>query len=244
MSEFLDRVVLVTGGTRGIGRACAALFAGEGARVALCGRSEETAVAAAEAIGDEVRGYEADVADARAVNNLVKTVTEELGPIGVLVNNAGIARDGLALRMKDDAWRAVIAANLDGAFYCCRAVARGMVKQRQGRIINIASIVGLRGQAGQTNYAASKAGLIGLTKALARELAPRYVTVNAVAPGYVETDMTHGFTEETREALIAQIPLQRPGAVEEVAQAVRFLASDAAAYITGTVLTVDGGLAM
>ncbi len=244
MSEFQDTVVLVTGGSRGIGRACTALFASEGARVALCGRCAETAAAAAESIGGDVRGYQADVADPKAVEALIKTVTDELGPIAVLVNNAGISHDGLILRMKDDAWNAIIAANLSGAFYCCRAVARGMIKQRQGRIINMASIVGLHGQAGQTNYAASKAGLIGLTKALARELAPRRVTVNAVAPGYIETDMTAGITGETEEALVKQIPLLRAGTPADIAQAVRFLASDAAAYITGAVLPVDGGLAM
>jgi 3-oxoacyl-[acyl-carrier protein] reductase len=244
MGEFENTVVLVTGGTRGIGRACAALFAREGAKVALCGRSVETAAAAAEAIEGDARGYQADVADPAAVDALIKTVLRDLGPISVLVNNAGLTRDGLILRMKDDAWNDVLAANLTGAFYCCRAAARDMLKQRGGRIINIASIIGLRGQAGQANYAASKAGLIGFTKALARELAPRNITVNAVAPGYIKTDMTAGIAGAALEALLKEIPLQRAGTAEDVAYAVRFLAGEGASYITGAVLTVDGGLAM
>ena len=248
MSEFEGKVVLVTGGTRGIGRACAALFAREGARVVLCGRNADTATAAAEEIrqdtGGDVRGFEADVADPVAVDALVKSVTEALGPVGILVNNAGITRDGLLMRMKDEQWAAVLNTNLNGVFHCCRAVTRGMLKQRYGRISNISSVIGVHGQAGQANYAAAKAGLIGFTKSLAQELASRTITVNVVAPGYIETDMTAGFSEEMRRAILDRIPLGRHGASQEVAEAVRFLASDAAAYITGIVLPIDGGLGM
>lgn len=244
MGEFDGTVVLVTGGTRGIGLACAAMFVREGARVAVCGRSAERAAAVAAELGEAARGYGADVSDPAAVVAMVKSLTQDLGPVGVLVNNAGLTRDGLLMRMKDDAWHEVLAANLSGAFYCCRAVARDMIKQRKGRIVNISSIIGLRGQAGQANYAASKAGLIGFTKSLARELASRSITVNAIAPGYIETDMTAGFTADALETLLKEIPLQRAGKSEEIAHAVRFLASEGAAYITGAVLTVDGGLSM
>lgn len=248
MSEFTDKVVLVTGGTRGIGRACATAFANAGAKVALCGRNAETAKTAAEAIAAEtsaqVLGFEADIADRAAVDALIAATTEALGPITILVNNAGLTRDGLILRMKDDAWSDVLDANLSGPFYCCRAVARGMLKQRYGRIITISSIVGLRGQGGQSNYAAAKAGLIGLTKAIAQELATRNITANVIAPGYITTDMTAGLSDDLRAKLIERIPIGREGTPEEIAEAVKFLASDAARYITGHVLNVDGGLGM
>ncbi|MBN2309429.1 MAG: 3-oxoacyl-[acyl-carrier-protein] reductase [Candidatus Hydrogenedentes bacterium] len=248
MKAFDGKVVLITGGTRGIGRACAERFASEGARVALCGRSADTAAAAAEAIaaatGADVRGVEADIADPDAVKALIDTVTAAFGKIDVLVNNAGITRDGLILRMKDDDWGAVIDADLTGVFYCCRAVARGMLKQRSGRIINVSSVIGLHGQAGQCNYASAKAGLVGLTKSLAGELASRAITANVVAPGYIETDMTAVLADATRAAIIERVPLGRPGAAEDVANAIRFLASEEAAYITGAVIQVDGGLAM
>ena len=248
MSEWSGRTVLVTGGTRGIGRACAAAFAKAGAQVALCGRTQETAEEAAgviaEATGATVNGWACDMADRNAVDALVKGVEDTFGAIHSLVNNAGITRDGLILRMKDEDWDAVLAANLSGAFYCCRAAARGMLKQRTGRIINISSIIGLHGQAGQSNYAAAKAGLIGFTKSLAQEFAPRNVTANIVAPGYIETDMTSAFSDTQRDAIIDRVPMKRAGSSEDVAQAVLFLASDAAAYITGHTLTVDGGLAM
>ncbi len=248
MAEFDGKVVLVTGGTRGIGRACAKAFAAQGARVAICGRSAEAADAAAQAIagesGGEVRGFVADVGNPESVAALIRSIEEFLGPIDILVNNAGITRDGLLMRMKDEDWDAVIATNLSGAFYCCRAVARAMLKKRAGRIINLSSIIGLRGQAGQANYAAAKGGVIAFTKALAQELASRNVTVNAVAPGYIDTDMTGQLTDEQRTAVIDKVPLKRSGTADEVAAAVCFLASDAAGYITGSVLTIDGGLSM
>lgn len=244
MSEFEGKVVLVTGGTRGIGKACAAAFAAEGAKVAICGRNAETAAAAANEIGHGTRGYGADMADPAAVDALVKAVAADLGPVGILVNNAGVVRDGLLMRMKNDDWDTVIAADLSGPFYCCRAVARDMVKGRWGRIINISSVIGLHGQAGQANYAAAKAGLIGFTKALAQELGSRNVTVNAVAPGYITTDMTSSIPEEARKVIIQRTPLGREGTPEEIASVVKFLAGDGASYITGAVIQVDGGLGM
>jgi 3-oxoacyl-[acyl-carrier protein] reductase len=244
VSEFEGKVVLVTGGTRGIGKACAAAFAAEGAKVAICGRNAETAAAAANEIGHGTRGYGADMADPAAVDALVKAVAADLGPVGILVNNAGVVRDGLLMRMKNDDWDTVIAADLSGPFYCCRAVARDMVKGRWGRIINISSVIGLHGQAGQANYAAAKAGLIGFTKALAQELGSRNVTVNAVAPGYITTDMTSSIPEEARKVIIQRTPLGREGTPEEIASVVKFLAGDGASYITGAVIQVDGGLGM
>lgn len=244
MSDFLDKVALITGGSRGIGRACAARLAQQGARVALCARNADAARQTAEALGQNVRGYGCDITDPRAVDDLVKQINEEWGPIHILVNNAGITRDGLIMRMKDADWTAVLETNLNGAFYACRAVARGMLKLRYGRIINISSIVGLHGQAGQTNYSAAKAALIGFTKAYAQEVGSRNITVNAVAPGYIPTEMTADISEETVRVILERTPLQRAGAPEDVAQAVAFLASDAAAFITGTVLCVDGGLGM
>jgi 3-oxoacyl-[acyl-carrier protein] reductase len=244
MKRFEDKVVLVTGGTRGIGRACAAAFVAEGAKTAICGRSEETAAQAASELGDSVRGYGCDMADSEAVKAMVKAVNDDLGPLAVLVNNAGITRDGLAMRMKDVDWQMVLDANLNGAFYACRAAARSMLKQRYGRIINMSSVIGLHGQAGQSNYAASKAGLIGFSKSYAQEVASRNITVNVIAPGYVTTDMTAALGEENIEAFLEQIPLKRAGTPEEIAAATLFLASDEAAYITGAVLSVDGGLGM
>jgi 3-oxoacyl-[acyl-carrier protein] reductase len=248
LSEFKDKTVLITGGTRGIGRACASMFAREGAKVAVCGRTAATAETAAAEIaaetGGTVAGYEADIADGAAVNAMVKSVTAQFGPVYVLVNNAGITRDTLLMRMKPEDWSTVIDTNLTGAFNCCRAVARDMVKQRQGRIINISSIIGIRGQGGQANYAAAKAGLIGFSKALAQELASRNITVNVVAPGYIDTDMTAVLGDEIKNVLLEKIPLHRQGTGEDIAAAVRYLASDGASYVTGAVLQVDGGLAM
>ena len=248
MNSFQGKAILVTGGTRGIGRACAAAFAESGGSVAICGRSQDTALEAAQRISEEtkgtVRGYAADMADGASVDALVKQVNDDLGPIAVLVNNAGITRDGLLMRMKDDDWFAVMRTNLDGVFYCCRAVSRGMLKQRYGRIINISSVIGIHGQAGQSNYAAAKAGMIGFSKSLAQELATRNVTVNVVAPGYIETDMTAGITGDMQEVLLKRIPAGRVGRPEEIASVVRFLAGDGASYITGAVIPADGGLGM
>jgi 3-oxoacyl-[acyl-carrier protein] reductase len=244
MERFAGRVVLVTGGTRGIGRACAQRFAAEGASVALCGRNAEAAEAAAAGIGPGVMGYACDIASSESVDRLVRQVSEDFGPIQILVNNAGVTSDGLLMRMKDEQWSSVLATNLDGAFYTCRAVARGMLKARYGRIVNISSIVGVRGQGGQANYSAAKAGLLGFTKAYAQEVASRNITVNAVAPGYIETDMTAGLGERTIQTILERVPMHRAGRPEDVAGVVSFLASDDAAYITGAVITVDGGLAM
>jgi 3-oxoacyl-[acyl-carrier protein] reductase len=239
-----DQVALVTGGTRGIGLAVAGRLLAAGARVAVCGRNEASIEQAAAELGGETRAYVCDVSAAAAVDTLVRRVEEDLGLVSILVNNAGITRDGLLMRMKDEDWAAVLRTSLDGAFHCTRAVGRGMLRQRYGRIVNIASVVGVRGQAGQTNYAAAKAGLIGFTKAYAREVASRNVTVNAVAPGFIETGMTAGMEEKAVAEATALIPLARTGAPADVAGVVAFLAGPDAAYITGAVIPVDGGLAM
>ncbi|HDP34934.1 MAG TPA: 3-oxoacyl-[acyl-carrier-protein] reductase [Candidatus Hydrogenedentes bacterium] len=244
MNQFEGKAVLVTGGSRGIGLACAKAFALQGATVIVCGRNEAAAQAAAASVGGKCEALGCDVSDANAVKRLVDEIIRRHGALHILVNNAGVTEVGLAARMKNEQWERVLATNLNGAFYTCRAAARHMLKQRYGRIVNIGSVIGLRGQAGQCNYAAAKAGLVGFTKAYAREVAPRNITVNMVAPGLIETDMIAGMTEDMRAAAIAQIPVGRAGEPEEVANAVVFLASDAAAYITGAVIPVDGGLAM
>jgi len=244
MTAFDGKVVLITGGTRGIGRACAAYFAGRGAQVAICGRSLETATAAANELGHGTRAFQADMADPDAPAALIASVEDAFGPVAILVNNAGLARDTLLMRMKDDDWAQVIDTDLTGVFRCCRAVVRGMMKQRWGRIINISSVIGIVGQAGQANYAAAKAGLLGLTRSLARELGSRNITVNAVAPGLIETDMTAVIHGEMREAMLARIPLGRAGHPEEIAGLVGYLASESAAYITGATIAIDGGLTM
>ncbi len=244
MSEFTGKAVLITGGTRGIGRACAESFAQAGARVAICGRNAGTIEETAKEIGGETRGFQADISDPASVDALVKDVSEAFGTISILVNNAGITRDGLLMRMRDEDWLTVLDTNLNGLFYCCRAAVRGMMKQRWGRIINISSIIGLHGQAGQSNYAAAKAGVLGLTKALAHELAPRNITVNAIAPGYIATGMTAALDEKLMASVIERIPLHRAGYPEEIAAVVRFLASENSSYMTGAVIPVDGGLGM
>ena len=242
--DLTGKNALVTGSTRGIGRAIAEAFANSGARVAIVGRDQQRADEAAAAIGKGARGFAADVTETAAVAKLIDDVEKAFGSIDILVNNAGITRDNIVMRLKDEDWDIVQNANLRGAFASIRAVSRGMMKKRNGRIINVASIVGLIGNKGQANYAASKAGLIALTKTVAKELGSRNILVNAVAPGFIETEMTAAMTPEAREALGKQIALERLGTVNDVAAMVTFLASDLAAYITGQVFVVDGGLVM
>jgi len=242
-----QRVAFVTGASRGIGRACAIALSSAGFRVALAARAVdklEELAAELRAQGREVFVTPLDLASADSIKDAFKRTTAEFGPIAVLVNNAGITKDGLAMRMSRDDWDAVIQTNLTGAFLCCQAVMPAMLKARWGRIINVSSVVGQMGNAGQANYVASKAGLIGLTKALAREIASRTVTVNAVAPGFIETDMTGVLGDDVKKKLLEAIPLGRMGSADDIAAAVAFLASDAAVYITGHVLDVDGGMYM
>jgi 3-oxoacyl-[acyl-carrier protein] reductase len=242
--DLTGKNALVTGSTRGIGRAIADALSESGARLAVVGRDLARAEEAASAIGNNAKGFAADVGDTAAVTKLVADVEKAFGSIDILVNNAGITRDNLVMRLKDDDWDAVQNANLRGAFAAIRAASRGMMKKRAGRIINIASIVGLIGNKGQANYAASKAGLIALTKSVAKELGSRNILVNAVAPGFIETEMTAAMTPEARTALGQQIALERLGSVQDVAAMVAFLASDLASYITGQVFVVDGGMVM
>lgn len=244
MNGVAGKVVLVTGGTRGIGNSIAKALAGAGAKVAICGRDAAKAEAAAAGLGGTAKGYACDVADQAQVEKLIEAVEQDLGPIDVLVNNAGITKDNLLFRIGPDDWDAVLDTNLKAAFLLTKLTARGMIKRRWGRIINISSVVGLTGNKGQANYAASKAGLIGFTKSVAKELASRNVLVNAVAPGYIATEMTEAISDEMKQALQAAIPLGRLGQGEDIAHAVLFLASDLASYITGQVLVVDGGMVM
>ena len=234
-----DKTALVTGGSRGIGRAIALELARAGAEVVVGYRSgaDEAEAVAQEAGG---RALQADVSDPEEARRLV----EQAGELDVLVNNAGLTRDGLLVRMPDADWSDVIESNLSGVFYTCRAAVRGMMKKRAGSIVNVSSIVGLHGNWGQTNYGASKAGIVGFTKSVAREVASRSITANAVAPGFVETDMTAAMTDKAREAVLAAVPMGRVGRPEDVAAAVLYLVSDAAAYVTGQVLGVDGGFHM
>ena len=242
--DLSGRNALVTGSTRGIGRAIAESLSAAGARVAIVGRDKGRADEVAAAVGNGALGFACDVADVASVNAMIDGVEKTFGGIDILVNNAGITRDNLMLRLKDDDWNSVIDANLRGAFATIRAASRGMMKRRWGRIINISSVVGLTGNKGQTNYAASKAGLIGLTKSVAKEYATRGILANVVAPGFIETEMTAAMTPEAREGMSRQIPLERLGSAGDIAGVVTFLASDFAGYITGQVLVVDGGLVM
>jgi len=242
--DLTGKVALVTGSTRGIGRAIAGTLAECGARVAVVGRDQARADVVANALGGGAQGFACDIADTVQVNALVENVEKAFGSIDILVNNAGLTRDNILLRLKDDDWDAVIDANLRGAFATIRAATRGMMKRRWGRIINISSVVGLTGNKGQANYAASKAGLIGLTKSVAKEFASRNILANVIAPGYIVTEMTAAMTPEAQAAMNARIPLERLGDPRDVANVVAFLASDHASYITGQVIVVDGGLVM
>ncbi|MFI5049709.1 MAG: 3-oxoacyl-[acyl-carrier-protein] reductase [Gaiellales bacterium] len=246
MPELDGRIALVTGGSRGIGAAICAELAAAGAVVAVnYARNADAAAAVCERIasaGGTAHAVQGDIGTADGAAALVEHVESEIGPIAALVNNAGITRDDLIMRLSEESWREVIDTNLGGAFFTCRAVARPMMKRRAGAIVNMSSIVGVRGNAGQTNYAASKAGLLGLTKSLAKELGSRGIRVNAIAPGYIATELTDALPEAARDAILGATPLGRLGEPEDVARAVRFLVSDAAAFVTGDVLAVDGGL--
>jgi 3-oxoacyl-[acyl-carrier protein] reductase len=242
-----NRTALVTGASRGIGKACARTLAGAGNRLVLASRTVEKL----EEVATEIRGaggeafvVEMDLANKESIARAVDLAAKEFGRIDILVNNAGVTKDGLALRMKQGDWELVLATNLSGAFYAVQAVLSGMLRERWGRIINISSVVGEMGNAGQANYVASKAGLIGLTKSLAQEVGSRNITVNAVAPGFIETDMTHGLSEELKKKLLDNTPLRRFGTADDIAHAVRFLASDEASFITGHVMDVNGGIYM
>ena len=247
MSQLINQVAVVTGAGRGIGRAIALKFAAEGADIACVSRTADNA----EKVAAEVRGlgrkawaFAVDVADGQAVNAAAEKILEAGGRVDILVNNAGVTRDGLLMRMSEQDWDTVLDTNLKGAFLFTKALTRTFLKQRSGRIINVASVIGLIGNAGQANYASSKAALIGFTKSIARELASRGITVNALAPGFIETDMTAGLEEALRTELLKKIPLNSLGQPEDIAQAALFLAGPASRYITGQVLTVDGGMVM
>lgn len=240
--RFQDQVVIVTGASRGIGKSLAAAFAAEGAKVACVATTESGANATASEIGNGAKGFACDVSSSESVDALIEAVIADLGTPSVLVNNAGITKDTLMLRMKDDDWDRVIDVNLKGAFNCIRAIAKPMMKARYGRIVNITSVIGLHGGAGQVNYSASKAGLLGITMSVAKELGSRGITCNAIAPGFIESDMTETLPEEFKEEVIKKAPAGRLGRPEDITPAVLFLASKDSAYVTGQCLTVDGGL--
>ena len=243
--EFKDQVALVTGASRGIGLATAKLLAEDGASVAVLARDKGRADRGASQLGHERgRGYVCDVGDVQSVNDTIKRVEEELGPISILVNNAGLIRDQLLFRIRDKDWEELLNVNLKGAFNTMRAVSRGMAKRRYGSIVNVSSVVAFTGNAGQSAYVAAKAGLIGLTKSIARELGPRGVRANVVAPGYIETQMTADLTDEIREKMLAQISMGRLGKPEEVASVIHFLVGSGARYVNGQTIIVDGGMVM
>jgi 3-oxoacyl-[acyl-carrier protein] reductase len=244
---FENRIALVTGAGRGIGRGIAQALAAEGVHVICVSKNESSCGSAAEAIladGGKASAFAVDVSDSAAVSAACEQLVKEHGHIDILVNNAGITRDMLLLRMKDEEWDSVLQTNLSSAFYWTKGLAQGMARTRWGRIINISSVVGLMGNAGQANYSAAKAGLFGFTKSVAREFAKRNITSNCVAPGFIDTDMTSGLDEKTQEIILSQIPLRRLGKVEDIANMVVYLASEEAAFITGQTFTVDGGMVM
>lgn len=247
MSQLANQIAVVTGAGRGIGRAIALKFAAEGAEVVVVSRTQENSekvAAEIRALGKKAWAFAVDVSDSKAVEAAAVKILADCGKVDILVNNAGVTRDGLLMRMSDADWDTVLNTNLKGAFHFTRAFFRSFAKQRAGRIINISSVIGLIGNPGQANYAASKAGLIGFTQSVAKELAGRGVTVNAIAPGFIETDMTSELKPELREAILKQIPLGKFGAADDIADAALFLAGKSANYITGQVLTVDGGMVM
>lgn len=247
MKKLNSKLTLITGGARGIGKTIARHFLDEGAIIALCDVNLDSARETARELsktGGTVIAYGMNVTDEENVAEAVKNITSDFGNVEILINNAGITRDNLMLRMKKEDWDAVISVNLTGAYIVSKTVVRGMMKTRSGHIINIASVVGVVGNAGQANYSASKAGLIGLTKTMAKEFASRGITVNAIAPGYILTEMTKHLSDEARQAFLALVPLNRPGTAEDVARTALFLASDDASYITGQVICVDGGMVM
>lgn len=247
MGLINDQIAVVTGAGRGIGKAIALRFAEEGANVVCLSRTEANAESAASAVREKGRqawAFAVDVSDTTKTQETASSILKETGRVDILVNNAGVTRDDLLMRMSEEAWDTVLDTNLKGAFSLCKAFTRTFMKQRQGRIINISSVIGLMGNAGQTNYAASKAGLIGLTKSIARELAARNVTCNAIAPGFIETDMTAELNEDQKSGILNQIPLKQLGSPEDIAHAAVYLAGPGGRYVTGQVLTVDGGMVM